>query len=126
VDVRVLTTGPKTDVKTTRAAGRFRYEELIAGGVHIYEYQPTNMHAKTISVDGVWGSVGSMNFDNRSLAFNDETTLLVLDSTVVGAMDRMFLDDLRYAREVTLAEVRGRRWWERARDAGAAMLQRVL
>jgi cardiolipin synthase len=126
VDVRVLTTGPRTDVKTTRAAGRFRYEGLIAGGVRIYEYQPSNMHAKTISVDGVWGSVGSMNFDNRSLAFNEETTLLVLDRTVVGAMDRMFLEDLRYSREVTLAEVRRRRWWERARDGGAAMLQRVL
>ena len=126
VDVRVLTTGPETDVKTTRAAGRFRYEELLRGGVRIYEYQPANMHAKTISVDGVWGSVGSMNFDNRSLAFNDETTLLVLDRTVVGGMDRMFLEDLRHSREVTLAEVRARRWWEKLRDGGAAMLQRVL
>jgi cardiolipin synthase len=124
--VRVLTTGPETDVKTTRAAGRFRYEELLRGGVRIYEYQPANMHAKTISVDGVWGSVGSMNFDNRSLAFNDETTLLVLDRMVVGGMDRMFLEDLRYSREVTLAEVRARRWWEKLRDGGAAMLQRVL
>jgi len=126
VDVRVLTTGPETDVKSTRAAGRFRYEELLAGGVRIYEYQPANMHAKTISVDGVWGSVGSMNFDNRSLAFNDETTLLVLDRTVVGGMDRMFLEDLRYSREVTLAEVRGRPWWRKALDGGAAMLSRVL
>ncbi len=126
VDVRVLTTGPHTDVRTTRAAGRFRYRELVEGGVRVYDYQPSNMHAKTISVYWVWGSVGSMNFDNRSLAFNDETTLLVLDRTVVGAMDRMFLDDLRHAREVTLAEVRGRRWWEKARDGGAAMLQRLL
>jgi cardiolipin synthase len=126
VDVRVLTTGPNTDVKATRAAGRFRYRELVDGGVRVYEYQPANMHAKTISVDGVLGSVGSMNFDNRSLAFNDETTLLVLDSTVVGGMDRMFLDDLRHAREITRAELRRRRWWEEVRDGTAAMLQRVL
>jgi hypothetical protein len=38
----------------------------------------------------------------------------------------MFLEDLRYSREVTLAEVRARRWWEKLRDGGAAMLQRVL
>jgi cardiolipin synthase len=126
VDVRVLTTGPLTDVKTTRAAGRFRYQELVDGGVRIYEYQPSNMHAKTISVDGVWGSVGSMNFDNRSMAFNDETTLLVLDTTVVGGMERMFLDDLRYSHEMTLAEVRNRPWWQKARDGASAMLQRVL
>jgi cardiolipin synthase len=126
VDVRILTTGPQTDVQTTRWAGRWRYAELLAAGVRIYEYQPSNMHAKTISVDGIWGSIGSMNFDNRSLAFNDETTLLVLDRAVVGGMDRMFLEDLRYAREITAAEMNGRPWWEKVRDAGAATMQRVL
>ncbi|WP_275831710.1 cardiolipin synthase B [Roseisolibacter sp. H3M3-2] len=126
VDVRIMTTGPETDVKSTLWAGRFRYEDLLRSGVRVYEYQPANMHAKTISVDGVWGSVGSMNFDNRSLAFNDETTLLVQDSVVVGGMDRMFLEDLRFSKEVTAAEMAGRPWWQKVRDAGAATLQRVL
>ncbi len=126
VDVRVLTTGPRSDVKTARWAGRFRYEELLAGGVRIYEYQPSNMHAKTLTVDGQWGSVGSMNFDNRSLAFNDETTLLMLDSTVVGGMERTFLNDLRYSREMTRDAMHRRPWWEKARDGGAALLERVL
>lgn len=126
VDVRVLTTGPRGDVKTARWAGRYRYEEMLAGGVRIYEYQPTNMHAKTLSADGLWGSVGSMNFDNRSLAFNDETTLLVLDSAVVGGMERMFRDDLRFSREITRAEMHDRPWWKKARDGGAALLQRLL
>ena len=126
VDVRILTTGPKTDVQTTRFAGRFRYEELLRAGVKVYEYQPANMHAKTMSVDGVWGSVGSMNFDNRSLAFNDETTLLVHDAAVVSGMDRMFLDDLRYSREVTVGEMANRPWYIKVRDGGAATLQRVL
>jgi cardiolipin synthase len=126
VDVRIMTTGPETDVQTTRWAGRWRYEELLRNGVRVYEYQPANMHAKTMSVDGVWGSVGSMNFDNRSLAFNDETTLLVRDSVVVGAMDKMFLEDLRYSKELTAAAMAGRPWWEKVRDAGAATLQRVL
>ena len=126
VDVRVMTTGPQTDVQTTRFAGRFRYADLLRAGVKIYEYQPSNMHAKTISVDGVWGSVGSMNFDNRSLAFNDETTLLVQDSAVVSGLDRMFLEDLRYSKEMTLEAMDGRPWWEKARDGAATTLQRVL
>ena len=37
------------------------------------------IHAKSFVVDGCWASVGTMNFDNRSLAFNDESNLLVLD-----------------------------------------------
>jgi cardiolipin synthase len=126
VDVRVLTTGEKTDVQTTWMAGRWRYPELLRAGVRLYEYQPTNMHAKTISVDGVWGSVGSMNFDNRSLAFNNETTLLVLDRRVVTGMDSMFVNDLKSSHEVTLAEVDRWPWWQRARSAVSDMLERVL
>ncbi len=79
VDVRVLTAGDKSDVKTTLYAGRARYPELIEGGVRIYEYQPTMMHAKTFVVDGVWSTVGSLNFDNRSLVFNNESNLVALD-----------------------------------------------
>src|SRR3954471_10063384 len=47
VDVRVLTVSKKTDVKTTWYAGRTYYEPLLTGGVKIYEYQPTMMHAKS-------------------------------------------------------------------------------
>jgi cardiolipin synthase len=74
----------------------------------------------------VWGSVGSMNFDNRSLAFNNETTLLVLDRRVVTGMDSMFVNDLKSSHEVTLAEVDRWPWWQRARSAVSDMLERVL
>ena len=50
----------------------------------IYEYQPTMMHAKSMVVDGMWSYVGSMNFDNRSLSFNDESLLLALDRRIGG------------------------------------------
>lgn len=126
VDVRVLTTGPQTDVTTTLWAGRWRYAELLQAGVRVYEYQPANMHAKTITTDGVWGSVGSMNFDNRSLAFNNETTLLVLDRRIVSGMDSMFLADLPLAHEMTLDEVRRWPWWQRARAAASNTLSRLL
>src|SRR3954467_13408491 len=79
VDVRVLTVSNKTDVKTTWYAGRIYFDKLLSGGVKVYEYKPTMMHAKTMVVDGIWSEIGSMNFDNRSLAFNNESLLLVLD-----------------------------------------------
>jgi cardiolipin synthase len=77
-------------------------------------------------VDGLWGSVGSMNFDNRSLAFNNETTLLILDRRIVTGMDSMFVNDLKSSHEVTLAEVEHWSLWHRARSAMADMLERVL
>jgi cardiolipin synthase len=54
VDVRVLTNGSQSDVKSTWFAGRSRYETLLAAGVRIYEYQATTLHAKTFVADGLW------------------------------------------------------------------------
>jgi len=126
VDVRVLTVSEKTDVKTTWYAGRYRYEDLLAQGIRIYEYQPTMLHSKTIIVDGIWGTIGSMNFDNRSLAFNAESNLVVLDPKFGAAMDSVFLDDLRYSKEITLDEFRRRSIWEKMIERGASLLSRLL
>ena len=106
VDVRILTNGPETDVKSTWLAGRSRYDALLTAGVRIYEYRPTAMHAKTFVVDGAWSAVSTMNFDNRSLAYNNEVALVVLDSAVGAAMEKLFLDDLRLADEIRLDAMR--------------------
>lgn len=126
VDVRVLTVSSQTDVKTTWYAGRDRYEELLRGGIRIFEYQPTMLHAKTIVVDGLWGSIGSMNFDNRSMAFNNESNLVVLDSAFGAQMDSVFLDDLRYSTEITLPEFQRRSLVQKMIEMGAASLARLL
>lgn len=126
VDVRILTAGPKTDVKTTTYAGRARYAELLEGGVRIYEYQPTMMHSKTFVVDGTWSTVGSLNFDNRSLAFNNESNLVMLDEALGAKMDSIFLADLRYAREITMADVNARNWIQRGLEWGATIVARML
>jgi len=126
VDVRVLTVSSKTDVKTTWYAGRHWYEELLSAGIRIYEYQPTMIHSKTIVVDGLWSSVGSMNFDNRSLAFNNESNLVVLDRRIGAAMDSTFFDDLRHSEEIKLDEFRKRSPWEHLLEVGAVMLSRLL
>jgi cardiolipin synthase len=126
VDVRVLTAGDKSDVKTTLYAGRARYPELLKGGVRIYEYQPTMMHAKTFVADGVWSTVGSLNFDNRSLVFNNESNIVALDEQVGANLDSLFMSDLRYAKEIKLAEFGRRSWSAKLLEWGASTLQRVL
>ena len=126
VDVRILTVSTKTDVKTTWYAGRYRYEELLRNGIKVYEYQPTMLHSKTIVVDGIWSSVGSMNFDNRSMAFNNEANLVVLDTAFGAKMDASFLDDLRYAKQITLEEFQRRSFWSKMLEAGATLMSRLL
>jgi cardiolipin synthase len=126
VDVRVLTVSDKTDVKTTWYAGRTYYEKLLEGGVKIYEYQPTMMHAKSMVVDGMWSSIGSMNFDNRSLSFNDESVLVALDRRVGAQMDSIFLNDIKSAKEIKLDEFRKRPLSGKILEWGAQKLRRVL
>ena len=126
VDVRILTVGEKTDVKTTWYAGRYRYEELLKAGIRLFEFQPTMIHSKTIVADGMWGTIGSMNFDNRSMAFNNESNLVFLDPRLGAEMDATFLADLSHAKEITLAEFQRRGRWERLLEGAAATISRLL
>ena len=126
VDVRILTAGSGTDVKIVRYAGRAWYDPLLTAGVRVYEYQPSTLHAKTFVVDGQWSTIGSMNFDNRSMALNDESTLMVLDPSIGQQMDAIFLEDLRHSEEITLAAFRQRALWQRLMERGANLVMRVL
>ena len=126
VDVRVLTVSGKTDIKSTWYAGRSYYEKLLEGGVRIYEYQPTMMHSKTMLVDDIWSAVGSMNFDNRSFTFNNESMIVALDKDIGAKMDSIFLEDLKHSEEIKLETFRKRPLKGRIFEWGAQKLRRVL
>jgi cardiolipin synthase len=126
VDVRVLTAGPLTDVRTVRLAGRAWYATLLAAGVRIYEWQPSTLHAKTFVIDGLWSTVGSMNFDNRSLVLNDETNLMILDPTVGQEMTAAFVEDLRYSEEILPAKFAQRSLLQRLGERAANLFSRFL
>ncbi len=126
VDVRVLAASEKTDVPVTRYAGRSNFEELLESGVKIYEYQPSMVHAKTMVIDGIFSTVGTMNFDNRSLAFNDETNLVALDTRLASQLERVFLEDLGYAKQITLEEFRRRPVTQKIKERASRMLSRIL
>jgi cardiolipin synthase len=126
VDTRILTVSSETDVKSTWYAGRARYEELLRAGVRIFEYRPVMMHAKTLTVDGKWAAVGSMNADNRSLSLNEETVLLMLDEGAASTLEKQFLDDIQYADEIKLDEFSRRSFVQRAKEKACYAFWRVL
>jgi cardiolipin synthase A/B len=126
VDVRILTAGAHTDIRTVRMAGRASYARLLAAGVRIYEWQPSALHAKTFVADGIWSTVGSINFDNRSLVLNDEATLMILDEGIGSDMTGVFFDDLTHAEEITLNGFRQRPWPLRIVEQAANLLSPVL
>jgi cardiolipin synthase len=104
VDARLLVPGRRTDVPSTRWAGRGYYSDLLEAGVRIWEYRPAMMHAKTLVADGSWVGIGSLNFDNRSLRLNDETVLLIQDPRIGARLDSLFLADLVEAQEILPSE----------------------
>lgn len=115
VDVRVLTASENIDFDFPRWAAHSTYIELLEGGVHIAEYTPAMLHAKTMIVDGVFGSVGSLNLDNVSLRINDEALLLVHDSIVGASLDSSFRADVARSREITLEHMRNAPAYDRIR-----------
>ena len=110
VDVRVIVPGEYIDVPLVRHAGRWQYEGMLRRGIRIFEYQPTMMHAKTMVVDGIWTTIGSSNFDDRSFRLNDEVNVNVYDEGIAAEMKQMFFEDLARSEEIT-----HRRWHRRPR-----------
>ena len=108
VKIDVLMPGPHIDKRFFREASYTRWGSLLAAGAHFYEYQPTMFHTKLMIIDGMWTSVGSANFDNRSFRLNDEANLNVLDAKFGAGQVAVFEQDKARAREVTFAEWRGR------------------
>jgi cardiolipin synthase len=94
VDVRVIVPGKYIDSPNVRLASRFHYGELLDGGVQIYEYLPTMMHNKVMVVDGIWTSIGSINFVNRSMKKNGEANVSVYDRDFAGRVEKMIEEDL--------------------------------
>jgi cardiolipin synthase len=112
VRVNILLPG-QIDSELTYTASRSHYGPLLLGGVQVYEYKASLLHAKTIVVDGVWSSVGSTNFDNRSFALNQEINLTVYDSGIAQRLEQVFQEDLKHSQRVTYEQWRSRSLYQR-------------
>jgi cardiolipin synthase len=93
--------GTHNDVPLVRMASRHHYGPLLTGGVKIYEYQPTMLHTKAMVVDGLFSTIGSINFDERSMSKNAEESLSFYDRKFADLIEAMFQRDLKRCREVT-------------------------
>src|SRR5207244_3212544 len=107
VKVEIVVPGKKIDQKLVRLASRRHWPELIRAGVRIFEYQPTMVHVKLMIVDDIFVSIGSGNFDNRSVRLNEEANLDVLDRDFAAQQTHLFESDKKQSREVTPEELRG-------------------
>ena len=102
--MKIMVAGEHNDVKTSRYASIQLYGNLLKAGIEIYEYVPTMMHQKTMVVDGIWSTIGTTNFDNRSFALNEESNISVYDQRLAGELERIFKEDLKVCERITLEQ----------------------
>ncbi|HSH23200.1 MAG TPA: phospholipase D-like domain-containing protein, partial [Acidimicrobiales bacterium] len=108
VDVRIVVNGPHIDKQVVRRVGQRSYGQLLEAGVRLFEYQRTMLHAKVIVADDDWANVGTANFDNRSLALQDEMNCSVIDRGIVTELEKDFLDDFDASEEIDIDRWRQR------------------
>ena len=126
VKVRVIVPGGHIDSEAVRKASRGSWDPMLQAGIEIAEFQPTTYHVKGLVVDGVFSSVSSTNFDNRSFRLNNEANLNVLDRDFGAIQRRVFDQDWALARRITLIEWQARPWTERLLERVADMLNSQL
>ncbi len=105
VDVRIILPGIP-DKKLVFRMSRSFYSVLLEAGVKIYEYTPGFVHAKASLVDGVVGSVGTVNLDYRSLFLHFENNSLFYRASLLDSLRSDFLATQAKCQERTLDNIR--------------------
>ena len=100
-------------------AARSFYAELLESGAQLWLYQDVMIHAKTMTVDGRWSTIGTANIDQLSMTGNYEINLQITDREQAAYLEKVFLEDLTNAREMSLLE------WE-SRGAFVRMTERLV
>jgi cardiolipin synthase len=125
VDVRLLVS-KKSEHPLLVQAGRSYYDALLRQGVRIYEYEKGIEHSKYLVIDEGWVSVGSCNFDERSMRLNFELNLLIHGGEINREMAKLFEATIGEAREIDRETFAGRPYRERLLESALRPLSPVL
>ena len=118
VHVRVLIPEYSNHILADWVARPF-YGDLLRGGIEIWLYQHAMVHSKTMTVDGVWSTVGTANIDRLSLQGNFEVNMQFHSRAFAARMEQIFANDLTTSRQLTVQE------WEN-RGVPTKLTERLL
>ncbi|MBP3837741.1 MAG: cardiolipin synthase [Prevotella sp.] len=82
-----------SDIPLTPDCVFYNVHRLMKKGVNVWIYRPGFHHSKIMSVDGLFCTIGSANLNSRSLNFDYEANVLVVDTCTTKELDRMFDQD---------------------------------
>ena len=119
VQVEILLPGPHADKRFVQVGGEAVYATLMEHGIQMWNFQPSMLHAKVMTVDGIVANVGSANLNARSTELDEEVNIVALDPDLVAVLDRQFDEDLERSERIDAAR------WDN-RSAGQRAFEKLV
>ncbi len=126
VEIEILLPGPHADKRFVQLASESVYESLLEHGVRLWSFQPSMLHAKIMTVDGIVANVGSANLNARSTHLDEEINVVVLDNDVVAELDAQFDEDVERSVAIERGQWRSRSFVQRVAETAAAPFRRLF
>ncbi len=102
----------ESDAPMFRRATNFLYGFILSNNIRIFEYLPSNLHAKVATADGEWCTIGSYNLNHISDYGSIEMNVDILDKPFVAQFEKILKEIIRKdCRQVTIEEYNLRRTW---------------
>ncbi len=102
------------------------YRQALHEGLCLWLSPPPFDHSKLFVVDGYWSSIGSANWDPRSLRLNFELNLECYDEELGSSLEDHVRTRLKDARLLTAEELDGRSLFRKLRDGTARLMKPYL
>ena len=125
VDVRIVIPHIP-DKKLVYACSRSFYNQLLLAGVKIYEYTPGFMHGKMCISDDRFATIGSINFDFRSLYLHYECGIWMYKTSAIEDMKKDFLKVVKLSERVSLKEWSKRSIFKKLLEAALRLIAPLL
>ena len=111
VDIRIVLSA-KSDEPVFKRATNFLYDFILRNNITIYEYLPSNLHAKVATVDGNWSTIGSYNMNHLSDYGSVEMNADILDNQFTEKFEGLLQAIIeKDCRQVTFDEYIRRKTW---------------
>jgi cardiolipin synthase A/B len=126
VDVQILLPGPHIDKRFVQLAAEGEYERLMEHGIAIWNFQPTMLHAKVMTVDGALANVGSANLNPRSVTWDEEVNVVAIDDDLAQLLDTQFDEDLDRSVRIEPGRWQRRASWQRVAERAISPVKRLF
>ncbi len=125
VDVRLMLPA-RSDSKIVHIGSCSFIEDILKAGVKVYLYTPGFLHSKMVVADDKVCTIGSANMDFRSFEHNFESNAFIYNKDIAIQTRRIFLEDQRKCRRLTLRKWRNRPFSQKALESVVRLFSPLL